>query len=69
MNILRLADLQTLTGLSRTTLWRIERRKGSEFPKRIRLGSHSVGWIESEVHAWLASRPRGFSSQNTSARG
>jgi predicted DNA-binding transcriptional regulator AlpA len=29
------------------------------FPKPVRLGPNSVGWIEREVDAWLQSRPRG----------
>lgn len=26
------------------------------FPKRIRLGAAAVGWIESEIDAWIATR-------------
>lgn len=27
-----------------------------QFPARIRIGSRAVGWVESEVQLWLASR-------------
>jgi prophage regulatory protein len=26
------------------------------FPQRIKIGNRAVGWLESEVQAWLASR-------------
>ena len=60
MTILRISDVSSLTGLSRTTLWRLERR--NEFPARIRLTGHSIGWRESEVQEWISSRPRGISA-------
>jgi prophage regulatory protein len=34
------------------------------FPRRIKLGMRAVGWLETEVQAWLASRvhsSRGYS--------
>ena len=53
--ILRWADLAPVLGLSRMTIYRLE--KAGEFPKRIRLASgNSVGWLEHEVEAWLADR-------------
>ncbi len=44
----------TLTGLSATTLWRLTRR--GEFPQPIRLSSGAVGWLDTEIRAWLAER-------------
>ena len=43
-----------LTSLSATTLWRLTRR--GEFPQPIRLSSGAVGWLDSEIMAWLAER-------------
>ena len=63
MRILRLNALTKLTGLSRTTLWRLER--AGEFHNRIRLSKNSVGWDESDVARWLASRPRGLAPHRT----
>ncbi len=37
-----------------STVWRWER--DGLFPKRIKLGPHAVGWLESEVDAWIAKR-------------
>ncbi len=43
-----------MTSLSATTLWRLTQR--GEFPQPIRLSSGAVGWLDSEVRAWLAER-------------
>ena len=61
MLILRTAAVIRLTGLSRTTLWRLEGQ--GEFPARVRLGANSVGWREEEIARWIDTRPRG---RNTS---
>ena len=47
-------DLIVLTGLSETTLWRLE--KAGDFPAKIRLSVRRVGWLRGEVEAWLRSR-------------
>ncbi|MDC0947958.1 AlpA family transcriptional regulator [Gammaproteobacteria bacterium] len=52
--ILRAAEVQSLTSLSRTTLWRMEKR--GDFPQRISLGVGAVGWRWSEVERWINSR-------------
>ena len=53
--ILRLPEVLEMTGLSRTTVWRLERK--GEFPRRVQLGPRAVGWQSSAVEEWLASRP------------
>ena len=53
--ILRLPAVQEVTGLSKTTLWRL--RNDGEFPAPRRLGGRAIGWVASEVEAWIASRP------------
>ena len=62
MNILRLPQVVVRTGLSRSTLWRLER--ANAFPSRIRLSANSVGWSEAEIATWLAKRPRGLPARN-----
>lgn len=49
--IVRAQELHEITGLSRTTIWRLE-NKGS-FPRRLALGANSVGWRLSEVKKWM----------------
>ncbi len=62
MKILRIRNVTEATGLSRTTLWRLERR--GDFPRRIRLSPNSTGWLESEIEQWIESRPRKSSSES-----
>ena len=63
MPILRTPDVMKATGLSRTTLWRLER--SGRFPKRVRLGPNSVGWVERGVSGWIDARPRGMAIANS----
>ena len=63
MPILRTAAVVQRTGLSRTTLWRLER--AGDFPSRIRLGVNSVGWNSDEIEAWIERRPRGATTLAT----
>ena len=51
--ILRNRDLDVITGLSRTTRWRLE--AAGQFPARRRLSKMAVGWLASEVEAWMNS--------------
>ena len=52
LRVLREKDRFRLTGLSRVQAWRLE--KEGRFPKRIQLGTNSVGWIASELDAWIS---------------
>lgn len=52
--IMRAKEVVEVTGLSRTTIWRME--KAGQFPNRVSLGVGSVGWRESEVERWLDQR-------------
>jgi len=52
--ILRRADVERATGLPRSTIY--EMMTTGRFPKPVRLGSRSVGWIETEILAWQKSR-------------
>ena len=63
VQILRTHDVLELTGLSRTTIWRLER--GGRFPMRFRLSENSVGWDRDEVLRWIESRPRGLSGSRS----
>jgi len=44
------------TGKSRVQLWRDV--SAGRFPAPIELGPNSLGWVRTEIEAWLASRPR-----------
>jgi len=44
------SEVENLTSLSRTTVWR--KIRDGEFPKPIKLSTHRVAWIESEILDW-----------------
>ncbi len=52
--ILRLPEVRSRTGLSRSTLY-LRMSQGS-FPKPVSLGGRTVGWVESEINDWIAQR-------------
>lgn len=54
--VLRLPEVQRVTGMSGTTIWR-ETHAG-RFPLPLRLSPNCIGWPEAEIAAWVASRPR-----------
>ena len=47
-------EVKHITGLSRVTRWRMERR--GEFPRRRRISTNAVAWLESEIAEWMAER-------------
>jgi prophage regulatory protein len=52
--VLRRDAVERVTGLPRSTLYELM-AKGT-FPKPIRIGARSVGWLEDEVSAWVNTR-------------
>lgn len=52
--IIRPKNLPAITGLSRTSIWRLER--AGNFPRRVRLTAGAVGYRRAEVEQWLADR-------------
>ncbi len=54
IRILSKKDLRALVLYSPAHIDRLE--KAGLFPKRVQLGPCRVGWVESEVEAWLAER-------------
>lgn len=49
--ILTLNMAMARVGLSRSSIY--EMMKKGEFPRSVRVGLRRVGWVESEVDAWL----------------
>ena len=54
--LIREEECRQLTGLSRSTRWRLE--VNGAFPRRRRISTNSVGWLESELREWIDARPR-----------
>jgi prophage regulatory protein len=59
--ILREREVEEQTGLSRTTRWRLI--KAGQFPQPLRLTSTAVGWKQSSITEWIASRESAASTQ------
>lgn len=54
MQILRRPEVEAMTGLARSTIYAAI--TAGKFPRPIRLGARSVGWLASDLDAWLAER-------------
>ena len=52
--VLKLPEVINTTRLSRATIY--ARQKAGTFPKAIQLGPRTVGWLQSEIDAWIAER-------------
>jgi len=62
--ILRLREVCGQTGLCRSMIYQLE--AADRFPGRIRISTRSVGWLEHEIHAWIAERVRSTRSSSAS---
>ena len=52
--LLRFPAVRERTGLSRTTIWRLERH--GDFPRHRRISANTVAWVEDEVMSWIQSK-------------
>jgi prophage regulatory protein len=54
LKLLRFPAVRERTGLSRSTIWRLERH--GDFPKHRRISANAVAWVEAEVMSWIHSK-------------
>jgi len=54
--ILRLPEVMRLTGLGRSTIYRL--LAVGQFPSPVQLSVRAVGWRRSDVDNWTAERPQ-----------
>lgn len=54
--VLRRPEVETRTGLSRSTIYAMI--SDGTFPKPIRLGKRAVGWPETCIQEWIEDRTR-----------
>lgn len=54
IRLLRLPQVMEVVGLSRSTIYQLQEE--GRFPKRIKLATRAVGWVEAEIQAWIAER-------------
>lgn len=52
--ILPWSQVKIISGLSRTTVWRMQ--KAGDFPACVQVSSNRVGWWQSELLAWRRAR-------------
>ena len=53
--LLRLREVKEATGMSRSHIYRLMQQ--GDFPRPVKIGPAAVRWRESEVDAWVESRP------------
>lgn len=53
--IIRLAEVELLVGLRRSRIADLVKR--GDFPKPRQLSDRAIGWRQSDVDQWIASRP------------
>jgi prophage regulatory protein len=49
--VLRLPSVKEMTGLSRSTIYQLIAL--GHFPKQFNVGLRAVGWLRSDVEAWM----------------
>ena len=54
LRLLRFAEVRQRTGLSRSTIWRLER--SGVFPRRVKVSVNVVAWRDDEVSEWIRSK-------------
>ena len=52
--LITLRDLLNRIPYSRSHIYRLE--KDGQFPRRVLVGRHRVGWVEREVEEWIQDR-------------
>ena len=57
IKLLRFPAVRERTGLSRSTIWRLERKEA--FPRHHRISANAVAWIENDIAKWIQSKVAG----------
>ena len=64
--LLRRPEVEQRCGLTCSTIYRL--MDEGRFPRPLRVGPKAVRWLESEIGAWVASRPRAAGGDRRSPR-
>lgn len=54
--ILRLPDVERITGLKRSTIYALAKDATSKFPRQIHIHRRLTGWSEAAVLTWVQAR-------------
>ena len=52
--LIRFQQIKDKVGLSRSTIWRLQR--SGRFPKSQHIGPNSVAWLEAEIDSWIKNK-------------
>jgi prophage regulatory protein len=55
--LLRIAQVVARTGLSKSTIFRLEAAR--DFPARLRISKRAIGWREADISHWIEQRRGG----------
>lgn len=61
--LIRLRTVREKTGLSKSTIYAFVQQE--RFPRPVKLGDRSSGWVESEVDSWISARVAKRGDQET----
>lgn len=56
LKVIRLPAVLEMTGLSRSSIY--NQISDGGFPRPVRLGARAVGWLHTEVAAWIEERAK-----------
>lgn len=60
--IIRMTDLTKLIGLAKSTIYdklnTKSPRHDPSFPRAVKLGASAIGWRQSEINQWIATRSK-----------
>lgn len=63
LRIVRIAELTKMVGLSRSSIYEKlnprSRYYDENFPKPVKLGAASVGWLSTAIETWISSKVKG----------
>lgn len=52
LRLMRLPEVQRMTGMGRSTIWK--RSREGTFPAPIKQGPRTTAWVEGQVVGWIA---------------
>lgn len=64
--IIRIEELEKRIGVRKSSIYALIRR--GEFPAPVQLLDRASGWLDSDIDAWLKSRPRGVRTWGKAAK-
>jgi prophage regulatory protein len=64
--LLTYEELKPQFGIPYTRTWLAHLEAIGKFPKHVQIGESRIGWVESEIAAWVAARIKARGEKNVS---